>query len=102
MVRPGPPWLGRGFLVELGIGGPAPAFPRGAPPLRTGSQAGAGLKWLAARKPETYREKKQDNDVSPNNGIEALIAEMTEQSRQECAEHARLSKRASCYAKPKP
>jgi len=44
--------------------------------------ANAGLKWLAARRPEVYREKKvTEHQVIVSKGLAAALEEMTERAR---------------------
>jgi hypothetical protein len=45
--------------------------------------ANAGLKWLAARRPEVYREKKvTEHQVIVSEGLAAALEEMTERARE--------------------
>ena len=55
-------------------------------------QAGAGLKWLAARRPEQYQQKTEQKPAfSVSEGLRAALEDMSERSRQRRAERARLA-----------
>jgi hypothetical protein len=52
----------------------------------------AGLKWLAARRPDQYRETKNINQqVALHEGLRAALEEMSEQSKLRRAERAKLA-----------
>ena len=58
-------------------------------------QAGAGLKWLAARQPEQYQQKaEQKPELSVSEGLRATLEVMSERSRLLRAERARLANQA--------
>src|SRR5262249_23990989 len=50
-----------------------------------------GMKWLSARRPEIYREKKEnDHMIILHDGLRAMLEEMSERSRLRRAERAEL------------
>jgi hypothetical protein len=49
------------------------------------------MKWLSARRPEIYGEKKENDTISVDDWLRAMLEEMSEQSKLRRAERARLA-----------
>jgi hypothetical protein len=55
-------------------------------------QPGVGLKWLAVRRPEQYREKREPEETHTlHEGLRAAMEDMRERARLRKAEQARLT-----------